>query len=89
MGHFTINLPGNRVGEVFWGKVRKLEFPFLWKSKDEKTGYIIRINPGESRNEYRLFKTKEGRWSQDPDGLVEVEDETTLAIKQAIEQHTK
>jgi hypothetical protein len=30
MGHFKINLPDNRVSDVRYGKVRKLELPFRW-----------------------------------------------------------
>jgi hypothetical protein len=90
MGHFTIKLPNNRLGDVRWGKVRKVALPFGWlfqKDKDVKTGYIIKLSPGiVNQNEYRLFKTKDGRWFHDPDGKKPVEDEASIAIKQAIEQ---
>jgi len=93
MGYFTINLPDSRHGEVRWGKVRKLQLPFLWlskKNRDEKTGYIITVNSAiEGISEYRLFKTKEGIWSHDPDGRNQVEDKIALAIRDAIEQREK
>jgi hypothetical protein len=91
MGHFTIHLPDNRQGDVRWGKVRKLQFPLLGltrKRNEEKTGYIVTIDPAvEGKSTYKLFKTKEGQWSQDPDGNTQVEDTILLAIKEAIEQH--
>jgi hypothetical protein len=91
MGHFKINLPDNRVGDVRYGKVEKLEFPFRWlfgKSSVDKTGYIVKLHPpSESHSEYRLFKTNDGRWFQDPDERISLADETAIAIREAIEQH--
>jgi hypothetical protein len=90
MGHFTINLPDNRRGDVRWGKVRRLKLPFQWlfrKNSDEKTGYIIKVSPAiGNQSEYRLFKTKDGKWFHDPDGRTPVEEVAAVAIKQAIEQ---
>jgi hypothetical protein len=90
MGHFTINLPDNRVGDVRYGKVRKLQFPFRWlfrKSSVDKTGYVVKLHPpSESHSEYRLFKTNDGRWFQDPDERISLADETAMAIKEAIEK---
>ena len=39
MGHFTINLPDNKQGDVRWGKVKKLEMNLnvFSKSKPKKT----------------------------------------------------
>ena len=89
MGHFTIRLPNNRLGDVRWGKVRKIALPFGWlfkNDKDAKTGYVIKVSEGlGNESEYRLFKTKDGRWFHDPDGMRPVEDEAAIAIKQAIE----
>jgi hypothetical protein len=91
MGHFTIHLPDNRQGDVRWGNVRKLQFPLLGltgKKKEAKTGYIVTVDPAvEGKTAYTLFKTKEGRWSQDPNGKQLVEDMMSIAIKEAIEQH--
>lgn len=90
MGHFTINLPDNRLAEVRRGTVRKLGSPLdvlPWRKikRVEKTGYIITIQPAiQRKNEYRLFRTKEGQWSHDADGRIQLADETTLAIKKAI-----
>jgi hypothetical protein len=91
MGHFTIHLPDNRVGDVRYGKVRKLEFPFRWlfgKSSSEKTGYIVRLDSASGdAGAYHLFKTGDGRWFQDPDERIPVTDATAVAIKEAIERH--
>jgi hypothetical protein len=97
MGYFTINLPNNIEGEVRWGKVVKLDkqlFKLLlpWKkfNLDSKTGYIVKLKSAfVNTTEYRLFQTKEGAWSQDADGKVEVEDSIALAIRRAIEDHEK
>jgi hypothetical protein len=90
MAHFTISLPGNRLGDVWCGKVRKFELPFRWlfaKNRNEKTGYIIKVHSGgATRSEYRLFKTKSGTWFQDADETQQIEDATAIAIKEAIEQ---
>jgi hypothetical protein len=95
MGHFTINLPDNQIGDVRFGKVRKLELPFRWlfgKSSVDKTGYIVKLHPpSESYSEYRLFKTNDGRWYHDPDERISLADEMAIAIKEAIEKrdHSK
>ena len=90
MAHFTINLPGNRLGDVWRGKVRKFELPFRWlfaKDRNEKTGYIIKVHSdGATESEYRLFKTRNGAWFQDADETQQIEDATAIAIKEAIEQ---
>jgi hypothetical protein len=95
MGHFTISLPNNVKGDVRWGKVMKKGTHFFnlflpWKkiNREEKTGYIIKVDPAvENRAEYRFFKTKEGNWSQDVEGIKQLESETEIAIRKAIEAH--
>lgn len=90
MAHFTINLPDNTMGEVNYGRVFKnsLFNPFrIKKSKEEpKTGYIVRLTPKiEGQEKYMLYKSKEGKWSKDPEGNISVGDETILKdIKEAI-----
>jgi len=57
-------------------------------NQEEKTGYIIKVEPAAgNKRDFRLFKTKEGRWSLDADGRVKLAGETVLAIKKAIEEH--
>jgi len=93
MGQFNISLPGNRTGDVRWGNVTKKDIllnllPWRKMNQEEKTGYIIKVEPAAgNKREFRLFKTKEGRWSLDADGRVKLAGETVLAIKKAIEEH--
>lgn len=77
------------------GKVIKMHKRFLtlffpWKKliREERTGYIIKVKPEvENIAEFRLFKSREGNWSQDVDGMKKVEGETAIAIRKAIEEH--
>ena len=93
MGQFTISLPDNRTGKVKWGKVVKTAsllrlLPWIKGNVEEKTGYLIKVEPAvEHGAEFRLFRTKEGNWSQDEDGKIALAGETIQAIKKAIEAH--
>ena len=90
MGHFTINLPDGRQGDVRFGTVRKkMLFPNIFsknKSKNEsKTGYVIKVGQGKiNEEEYWLFKSKEGKWSKDPDGVKELDSDIYLLLRKAI-----
>jgi hypothetical protein len=96
MGYFTIDLPGKIKGEVRFGKVmRKFVsvnlFDFFRKKgtkRDERRGYIVKIGEGQL---YRLLRTKEGEWLNESDSGFQVDknDETSLAIKKAIEEYEK
>lgn len=86
MGRFIINLPGNLHGEVRTGTVRKVGFNLNIFSKkkhtnEQKTGYIVRVG---NQQEYRLFKSTDGTWSQDEDGEKELGSGIYLTIKEAI-----
>ena len=87
MGHFTINLPENRLGDVRFGTVKTKNFNFNLFSKSKprdepKTGYIIRVAPGKTnQEEYRLFKSKDGRWSTDVHGEKELDSYIYMYIK--------
>lgn len=86
MGHFTINLPDNKQADVRWGHVKKTGFNvnIFAKTKREtepKTGYIVRVAPD---TEYRLFKSKNGTWSEDPDSKIALRNEPLLSIQKAI-----
>ena len=95
MGHFTINLPNNQQGDVRWGTIKKKSlFLDLFKSKKSnneiRKGYIIRIEPTSiENNEYRLLKTKEGKWTSEDDGGFQVtpDDEISASIKSAIDNY--
>jgi hypothetical protein len=85
MGHFTIDLPENKKGDVRWGKVAKIQFSLFHKSKSEsKRGYIVHVTNPNSKTEYRLFKSQTGEWFKDPEGKNELDDNTLIQIKNAI-----
>ena len=95
MGHFTISLPNNLQGDVRFGTIKKKSlFLDLFKTKksndDIKKGYIIKIEPTSTeQNEYRLLKTKEGKWTSEDVGGFQVspDDEISTAIKGAIDNY--
>ena len=95
MGYFTITLPNNIEGQVRWGKVFKkhmsplsLLMPWRKLHTESKTGYIIKLKSAfVNETEYRLYQAKDGHWSQDVEGKVEVQEPITLAIRKAIEDH--
>lgn len=94
MGYFKIELSNNVHGEVRWGSVRKKEiFLNLFRKhkhhSENKTGYVVTLQPDADTGDYRLFRSQNGQWSHDPDGLIPVHDKTSLDIQQAIEAHEK
>jgi len=104
MGHFTINLPHHRLGTVSTGKVIKLKkgllglLPWNKVASLERIGYIIKVEPSiAGRHEFHVFITKEGKWLQEGKDEMPVkkskgqkdEEELTLAIKKAIDEHEK
>ena len=86
MGHFTIELPENKIGDVRWGVVKKKQlFPFFRKNKSEsKQGYIVNVSDTDGKIEFRLFKSQNGEWSKDPEGKIGLDNETLIFIKNAI-----
>jgi hypothetical protein len=85
MGHFTIDLPENKKGNVRWGMMSKMQFSFFRRNKSEsKKGYIVSVSDDKTKSEYRLFKSKNGEWSKDPEGESELDSETLILIKNAI-----
>jgi hypothetical protein len=93
MGHFTIHLPNNRQGDVRCGTIRKKSlFSNLFKKSNSevKKGYIVKIEPTSTgHNEYRLLKTKNGKWASEDDGGFQVtpDDELSASIKSAIDNY--
>jgi hypothetical protein len=96
MAQFFIKLPNNRQGNVRTGIQRKGQKTFLhlfmpWKklNKEEKLAYIIEVNPVDDIREYRLLKTKEGRWlhAGEDKWLSEGDNRINLAIKKAIDDY--
>ena len=91
MGHFTIDLPDNKQGDVRWGSVRKLQLNLNIFSKhkpktEAKTGYKVRVTPDEA---FELFKSEGGEWTKDADGNIPLNDEPLLSIKRAIIEKEK
>jgi len=85
MGHFTIDLPENKKGEVRWGTVSKVRFSFFHKSKSEsKKGYIVNVSDAKGKMVYHLFKSIHGEWSKDPDGGFGLDEDMLILIKDAI-----
>jgi len=85
MGHFIIDLPENKKGDVRWGMVFKKQFSLFHKNKsDSKRGYIVQVSDSNHKMEYRLFKSQNGEWSKDPEGKMALDDNMHLLIKNAI-----
>ena len=96
MAQYFITLPNNRQGNVKTGIKRKetksfinLFFPRKKSNKEEKIAYIVEVLPMYDISEYRLLKTKEGRWldSQEDKWLVEGEGALNADIKRAIDDY--
>src|SRR5687767_11021234 len=96
MAQFFISLPNNRQGNVRTGRKRKEQKTFLhvlmpWKklNKEEKLAYIVEVNPNDDISEYRLLKTKDGRWltAGEDKWLREGEKTFNVAIKKAIDDY--
>ena len=96
MAQFFIELPNNRQGNVRTGIKRKEQKSFLhvlvpWKKlhKEEKLAYIVEVNPVDDIREYRLLKTKDGKWLQQGEDkwLREGDGKLNLLIKKAIDDH--
>ena len=86
-GHFTIELPENKHGDVRWGEVKKIQFSFFRKRKSEsKRGYIVNLSDGDNKMEYRLFKSSVGEWFKDPEGKEGLDDNKLIVLKNAIEE---
>jgi hypothetical protein len=94
MAHFTIILPNNLQGDVRSGTIRKKSLlSDLFKNRklnnEVKKGYIIKIGAPAESIEYRLLKTKEGKWTSvdNPGFQVTPDDEITASIKDAIDNY--
>ncbi|HVX28724.1 MAG TPA: hypothetical protein VHB70_20410 [Parafilimonas sp.] len=97
MAQYFIKLPNNRQGNVKTGirKKDKKSFMDLFSSKkmnnEEKIAYIVEVIPAHDISEYRLLKTKDGKWLNDGDDkwLRHAEPAFNSAIKAAIDEHEK
>ena len=96
MAQYFIKLPNNRQGNVKTG-IRKKDkksfmdmlFPSKKLNKEEKIAYIVEVEPAHDIREYRLLKTKEGKWLNDGEDkwLSHGEPAFNLAIKKAIDEY--
>jgi hypothetical protein len=90
MGNFTINLPENKTGEVKSDTSTKARLSLFRKNKVESTnGYIVKIGESNGQTEHRLFKSKDGEWSTDPDGKNHLNNEVLFSIRKAIIEREK
>jgi hypothetical protein len=96
MGHFTIDLPAERKGEVRFGKIvrKTANFFDLFRrrksNREERTGYIIKIDPAVGDKKlYHLLRSGNGEWLTESDGGFQIteDDEISIAIKQAIDEY--
>jgi hypothetical protein len=85
MGHFTIKLPENKMGDVQYGIVRRkgIKLNLFSKQKikpDPKIAY--RVIVGEKNPEvYWLYKSKDGRWSTDIEGTKDIDSYIYMYMK--------
>jgi hypothetical protein len=87
MGHFTIDLPENKKGDVRWGTVSKKHFSLFKRRKEEnwsKRGYIVKLTDEKNQAEYRLFRSKNEEWSTDEDGNNPLNNEVLFSLQKAI-----
>jgi hypothetical protein len=98
MAQFLIKLPNNRQGNVKTGirkkdkkKFKDFFFPSGKLNKEEKIAYIVEVEPVYDLSEYRLLKTKEGKWLNDGEDkwLRHGESDFNSAIKKAIDDHER
>ena len=90
MGHFIIDLPENKKGDVRWGMVKKIKFSFFRKNKSEtKKGYLVNLPDSDSKAVCRLFRSPNGVWFKDPEGKEELNDRNLDLIKNAIIEKEK
>ena len=98
MAQYFIALPHNRQGNVKTGirKKDKKSFADFFKpakkfNTEEKIAYIVEVNPVYDLGEYRLLKTKDGKWLNDGEDKWLIHGDATFhaAIKQAIDDHEK
>ena len=96
MAQFFIELPNNRQGNVRTGIKHKKKKSLLhvlmpWKKQnsEEKLAYIVEVNPVDDIREYRLLKTKDGKWLQEGEDkwLCEGDGKLNILIKKAIDEY--
>jgi len=98
MAQYFITLPNNRQGNVKTGVKRKetkrfahLLLPWKKLDREEKIAYIVEVQPMYDISEYRLLKTREGKWLNDGEDkwLRHGEANFNSAIMKAIDEYEK
>lgn len=92
MGHFTIKLPENKLGDVRYGIVRRKGIYLNLFSKQKvklepKIGYRVIVAENEKNTkEYWLYKSKDGRWSTDVEGTKDIDTYIYMYMKYFISE---
>jgi hypothetical protein len=98
MAQYFITLPDNRQGNVKTGIRKKDKKSFIdlfmrYKkiNREEKIAYIVEVQPAFDLIEYRLLKTKDGKWLSGTEDkwLLEGDVAFNSAIKKAIDEHER
>jgi len=97
MGHFIIELPDNKQGDVTRLIVKKIQFSKTYMLGSESPisastpdtsfmgfKYVISISEDSGKTEYCLFKSQNGEWSMDTEGLVHVNNNALFLVRNAI-----
>jgi hypothetical protein len=92
MGYFTIDIPSFGRVEVRHGTVRKKKRFRLFARRSDKpsrfAGYLVTFrNTRNEKETWQLFKFPGRKWSTDPDGAGELDDDRLIEIRDAIERH--
>ena len=92
MGHFTIKLPENKLGDVRYGIVRRkgIHLNLFSKQKvklEPKIGYRVIVADNEKQSEvYWLYKSKDGRWTTDVEGTKDIDSYIYMYMKYFISE---
>jgi hypothetical protein len=102
MGHFSIELPENKRGDVKRLAVIRVQFSKTYKvgSKSPVSEsipvnslvgykYLIAVSEDDRQTEFHLFKSQNGKWSKDPEGRIKLNDHPLIIIKNAIVKKEK
>jgi aromatic ring-cleaving dioxygenase len=92
MGHFTIKLPENKLGNVRYGIVRKAGIRLNLFSKQKvkpepKIAYKVIVADKKKKSEvYWLYKSKEGKWTTDIEGRKDIDSYIHIYLKYFISE---
>ncbi len=87
MGYFSIILPDERRAEVRFGKIIKKSVHFFdlfrnsKKNREEKTGYIVKIEPPGDKQLYHFLKSQQGEWLSEGDAGFAVNEHDEISVE--------